>query len=44
MNDSSFLAKIAELWIDLGGDSEGVLWTNKQLYEAVKKLEKEGED
>jgi hypothetical protein len=33
---------IAKHWIDLGGDSDGVLWSYRQLYDEVKRLEDEG--
>jgi len=41
MSDTDFLKKIAELWLELGGDSEGVLWSWRELHNVVKQLEDE---
>jgi len=32
---------VARLWVDRGGDSDGILWSHQQLYKEVKRLEKE---
>jgi len=41
MGDDDFLMQIAKLWLELGGDSEGVLWSWKELHNVVKSLEDE---
>ena len=38
MNDAEFIRRIAELWVELGGDAEGVTWTWPQLRDAVAAL------
>ena len=40
MNDSEFIKAIAQKWVELGGDSEGVAWSWKRLQEAVAEIEK----
>jgi len=35
------IKEVAKLWIELGGDSEGVVWTWQQLRDEVKRLEQE---
>jgi protein-arginine kinase activator protein McsA len=39
MSDNEFLTKIAELWIELCGDSEGVSWSWEKLQRKVAELE-----
>ena len=41
MSDEEFLIKIAEKWIELGGDSEGVTYCWMELRQKVKELESE---
>ena len=35
MNDAQFIARIAELWVELGGDADGVDWLHVKLRDAV---------
>ena len=39
MSDDEFLEKIAALWIELGGDAEGVAWLWGELQKKVKEME-----
>ena len=39
MTDDKFLEEIAKLWIELGGDAEGVTWCWEQLREKIEELE-----
>ena len=39
MSDKEFLLKIADLWLELDGDAEGLLYTWRQLYEIIKAKE-----
>jgi len=39
MNDSDFIEEIARKWVELGGDSEGVVYGWKRLQEAVINIE-----
>ena len=39
MDDNEFLRRIAELWIKLGGDSEGVSYTWRLLENEIKQQE-----
>lgn len=41
MNDEEFLKEIAKLWIELGGDSEGVRWMWVKLQQFVEAMESE---
>jgi hypothetical protein len=38
MNDAKLIEKIAELWIELGGDAEGVEYCWKMLRDRVKEI------
>jgi hypothetical protein len=41
MNDKEFIEKIAKLWIELGGDAEGLCWSWRELYKEIERqLEK----
>jgi hypothetical protein len=35
------IKKVAKLWVENGGDSEGVLWSVQAIYKEVKRLEGE---
>jgi hypothetical protein len=37
--DKDLIDKVAKLWIENGGDAEGILWTYKDIYNRVKELE-----
>ncbi len=37
MTDKEFLQHIAKLWVELGGDAEGLDWNVSKLKEAIKK-------
>ncbi len=39
MNDNELIEKIALLWIECGGDSEGVEWCWRQLRDKIKEIE-----
>ena len=39
MNDSDFIEEIARKWVELGGDSDGVVFSWKRLQEAVINIE-----
>jgi len=39
MSDKILIEEIAKKWIELGGDSEGVLWAWSDLYCEVKRQE-----
>ena len=39
MNDNDFIKAMAQKWVELGGDSEGVAWSWKRLQEAVIEIE-----
>ena len=41
MNDNEFLERIAGLWVELGGDSDGVCYTWTQLRDKVAEIESE---
>jgi hypothetical protein len=43
MGDTEIIEYIAKLWVELGGDSEGFLWTERKIYEKIKELEEEPE-
>jgi hypothetical protein len=38
MNDPELIEKVAKLWIDLGGDAEGVEWCWHDLRDKVEEL------
>ena len=44
MKDSDFIPKIAKLWIELGGDAEGVAWTWKKLQAEVDRQQNNSEE
>ena len=37
MSDTETLKKVAELWIELGGDAEGVTWCWQELRNEVER-------
>ena len=37
MNDTETLKKVAELWIELGGDAKGVTWCWQELRDEVER-------
>jgi hypothetical protein len=39
MRDSELIDKVAELWVELGGDSIGIAYSWPLLQKAVKRLE-----
>ena len=36
--DKCFINRIAELWVELGGDSQGVVWTWPELRDRVQEI------
>ena len=40
MSDDEFVRRIAELWIDLGGDDEGVDWLWRKLKYEIQRQQK----
>ena len=40
MNERDTIQAIAELWVTMGGDSEGIAWCWGDVREAVKELER----
>ena len=41
MTDSKLIEQVAQLWIALGGDAEGVEWCWRDLRDKVEELAKE---
>lgn len=39
MSDRSLINEVAKLWVELGGDSEGVAWSWRLLKERVAQIE-----
>ena len=37
MSDAKLIDEIARMWVDSGGDEEGVLWCVQRLSVAIKK-------
>ena len=37
MRDTEILKKVAELWIELGGDAKGVTWCWQELRDEVER-------
>jgi hypothetical protein len=37
MSDTEILKKVATLWIELGGDAEGVTWCWQELRDEVER-------
>jgi hypothetical protein len=35
------IQKVAQLWVDLGGDSEGITWTWMSIRDEVKRIKAE---
>ena len=44
MTDEALINEVAQLWVDLGRDAEGVYWCWQSLYKKVAELEEERED
>jgi len=44
MSDSQLIEKVAELWVELGGDSEGVTWCWTDLRDKVQEIENENKE
>ena len=40
MSDDEFVRRIAELWVDLGGDDEGVDWLWRKLKYEIQRQQK----
>ena len=38
MNDDGLITKVAQYWIDLGGDADGVVWSWMLLHDKVIEL------
>lgn len=43
MTDAELIDRVARLWIELGGDSEGVEWCWRKLHDRIKDIETWGE-
>jgi len=35
------ISEVAQLWVELGGDSDGVTWSWMQLRDEVQRIERE---
>jgi len=38
-SDEETIDKTARVWIENGGDADGILWNYRKLYERIKELE-----
>lgn len=38
MSDTEIIEAIARLWVEMGGDEEGLAWCYSDLKEAVRRL------
>lgn len=41
MSDKELIARVARLWVDLGGDGEGVEWCWRDLRDKVNQISAE---
>ena len=41
MNDSELIDRVAELWVECGGDAVGVEWSWRELRDRVREIEDE---
>ena len=39
MNDDQLIGYVAQIWVDNGGDAEGIDWCYRQIKERVAELE-----
>lgn len=44
MTDAERISRMAELWVTLGGDADGIEWCWRQIRDAVKKITEEAEE
>ncbi len=40
MSDSELIDAVAELWVENGGDADGIAWCFQKIKEAVEELTK----
>jgi hypothetical protein len=36
----TIVSEVAQLWVDLGGDSEGITWSWMQIRDEVERIER----
>jgi len=41
MNDENLIRAMAELWVENGGDSEGIFWSWSKIQKAVEEITNE---
>ncbi len=42
--DDDLITRVAQLWIELGGDADGVVWTWRALRDKVTELQEVSDD